>query len=133
MMSNVVRPQQFQQDVVRSYGGGYGGGDGTMWAQSVETRLGQLHDDLVQLRSDVDSDFRLTWRGLIAAFLLLAALISSFGFGWLGPGKQVVYQQPPVSPSPSAPRQSPNGSSNGTQTPGDSGADAPSKRGGTSP
>jgi len=79
-MSNVhdlFSDPNFERQVRKRYGGsGYtGGGDDGMWQQSVEHRLNDLSARVEGLRNEVRSDFRWTWTGLAAMFVLLAGLM----------------------------------------------------------
>lgn len=60
-----------------------GNNDGTnSWQTSVENRLGQLHNDIVNLGNRMtdrmDRQFYITWAGMFAIAGILAK-----GFGWL--------------------------------------------------
>ncbi len=62
-----------------------GGGDDTgmsAWQQSVENRLGQLAEEVRQLRDHMRDDFRWTWGGMIAGLVLLLGVLAK-GFGWI--------------------------------------------------
>ena len=61
--------------------GGNGGGNG-MWQQSVESRLGELRQDIRDLRSDMNKDFRWTWGGMAGGVLLVLGVLAK-GFGWI--------------------------------------------------
>lgn len=52
------------------------------WQQTVETRLGEMRQDIRDVGKKVDSHFVLTWGGLIIGFLGMAGLMAK-GFGWL--------------------------------------------------
>jgi hypothetical protein len=75
-MTNVtdIAPERERRikEVAKTGGGGDNGG---MWEQSVENRLGQLHEDIRDTRN-----FLLLAYG--AGFVILAGLMAK-GFGWL--------------------------------------------------
>lgn len=71
------------REIRRRFGhSGDDGGDGHMWEQSVENRLGALDQRIEALRSDMNRDFRWTWGGMIAGLILLLGVLAK-GFGWL--------------------------------------------------
>ena len=53
-----------------------------MWQQSVETRLGQLHQGMRDLRADMNKDFRWTWGGMVVGVFLVLGVMAK-GFGWV--------------------------------------------------
>ena len=60
-------------------GGGGGHTEGMdPWQQTVETRLGQLHNALRDLGKKVDRNFIITWGGIIGLGIMLIK-----GFNWL--------------------------------------------------
>ena len=81
---NLLDNPEFERRVLKRYGrfGGNGSGGDDMWQQSVESRLTELGTRLENLRSDMRSDFRLTWALTIGGILGLAGLMAK-GFGWL--------------------------------------------------
>ncbi|MEW8440962.1 MAG: hypothetical protein AB2689_22680 [Candidatus Thiodiazotropha taylori] len=48
----------------------------------INTRLGTVETDLRELISKVDSNFIITWSGIIVSVLGLARLMAA-GFGWI--------------------------------------------------
>lgn len=81
-MGSVV-PENWRAEYARSaveqfdrLGGGNGGN--SMWQQSVENRLSQIHQDIRDLRSD----FRWTWGGMVIGGIGFLGVLAK-GFGWL--------------------------------------------------
>lgn len=75
------RIEELKKPLERQLGGGDNGGM-SMWEQSVETRLGELRDDVRHLDQKIDRNFTITWGGIILANIGLAGLLAK-GFGWL--------------------------------------------------
>lgn len=69
-LSRAANPRPLKTD-----GGGGTSGGMDPWQQTVETRLGELRQDVRELRRDMDSSFRWTWGGMVASFLILAGML----------------------------------------------------------
>ena len=52
-------------------------------AESQDRRMALLEQDIREVRRDLRGDFRLTWGGLFAVALGLAAMMAK-GFHWIG-------------------------------------------------
>ena len=74
---DLLEDPEFERRVRERYsqfGGSSGGENNGMWQQSVENRLTDLSTRLDNLGGEMRSDFRWTWAGLAAMFVLLAGL-----------------------------------------------------------